>query len=114
MRFFVTGASGYIGGSVAQKLRASGHEVLGLVRSEEKARLLKDRGVTPILGTLDEAAILTDGARQADAVINAASTDDQGVVETLVAASRVSAVNARRLGWAPKGPSLAEVVEGQL
>jgi nucleoside-diphosphate-sugar epimerase len=26
--------------------------------------------------------------------------------------SRVSAVNARRLGWSPKGPSLAEVVGG--
>jgi hypothetical protein len=28
--------------------------------------------------------------------------------------SRVSAVNARRLGWTLKGPSLAEVVEGHL
>lgn len=28
--------------------------------------------------------------------------------------SRVSAVNARRLGWFPKGPSLAEEVEGHL
>ena len=28
--------------------------------------------------------------------------------------SRVSAVNARRLGWSPKGPSLAKVVEGHL
>jgi len=26
--------------------------------------------------------------------------------------SRVSAVNARRLGWSPEGPSLPEVVEG--
>jgi hypothetical protein len=26
---------------------------------------------------------------------------------------RVSAVNARRLGWSPKGPSLADVVEGK-
>jgi nucleoside-diphosphate-sugar epimerase len=86
MRFFVTGASGYVGGSVAQRLRDWGHEVLGLVRSEEKARLLKQRGITPILGTLDEAAVLTGGARQADAVINAASADHSGAVETLVAA----------------------------
>ncbi len=28
--------------------------------------------------------------------------------------SRVKAVNARRLGWVPKGPSLVEVVEGHL
>jgi nucleoside-diphosphate-sugar epimerase len=86
MRFFVTGASGYIGGSVAQKLRDAGHEVLGLVRSEEKARLLKERGIKPIVGTLDEAETLADGARQADAVVHAASADHPGAVETLVAA----------------------------
>jgi nucleoside-diphosphate-sugar epimerase len=86
MRFFVTGASGYIGGSVAQKLRETGHEVLGLVRSEEKARLLKERGIQPILGTLDEPDILAGGARQADAVINAADVDHRGVVETLLTA----------------------------
>jgi hypothetical protein len=48
---------------------------LGLVRSEVKARLLKERRITPVLGTLDEAAILTGGARQADPVINAANTE---------------------------------------
>jgi nucleoside-diphosphate-sugar epimerase len=86
MRFFVTGASGYIGGSVAQILRDAGHEILGLVRSEEKAGLLKDRGITPILGTLDESRILTDAAHHADAVINAADVDHAGAVQTLIAA----------------------------
>jgi nucleoside-diphosphate-sugar epimerase len=43
MKFFVTGAAGYIGGSISQKLRDSGHEVLGLVRSQEKAGLLNER-----------------------------------------------------------------------
>jgi nucleoside-diphosphate-sugar epimerase len=43
MKIFVTGASGYIGGSIAEKLRDSDHQVLGLVTSEEKARLLKER-----------------------------------------------------------------------
>jgi uncharacterized protein YbjT (DUF2867 family) len=52
MKLFVTGASGYIGGSVASKLRDAGHEVLGLVRSDEKARLVKERGIEPIVGTL--------------------------------------------------------------
>ena len=70
MKIFVTGASGYIGGSIAEKLRDSDHQVLGLVTSEEKARLLKKRGIEPILGTLDDAVILTDAAREADAVIN--------------------------------------------
>src|SRR5262245_42882393 len=86
MKFFITGASGYIGGSVASKLRDLGHEVLGLVRSQEKARLLKERGITPILGTLDDARILTDASRQAGAVINAADVDHAGAAHTLIAA----------------------------
>jgi nucleoside-diphosphate-sugar epimerase len=39
MRLSVTGASGYIGGSVAERLRDSGHEVLGLVRSSDRGHL---------------------------------------------------------------------------
>jgi uncharacterized protein YbjT (DUF2867 family) len=53
MKLFVAGSSGHIGGSVAEKLYGSGHQALGLVRSEEKARLVKDRGIEPIIGTLD-------------------------------------------------------------
>ena len=51
MKVFVTGATGYIGGSVSARLVQSGYQVLGLVRSEEKekARLLKDRGIEPVL-----------------------------------------------------------------
>jgi uncharacterized protein YbjT (DUF2867 family) len=57
-----------------------------LVGSGEKARLLKGRGIEPFIGTLDDAKILADAARQADGVIHAASADHPGAVETLVAA----------------------------
>ena len=90
MRVFVTGASGYIGGSIAQKLCDSGHQIVGLARSEKKAGLLKERGITPILGTLDESRLLTDATRRADAVINAADVDHAGAVQTLVAAMEKS------------------------
>jgi nucleoside-diphosphate-sugar epimerase len=86
MRFFVTGATGYIGGSITERLRDLGHDVSGLVRSEEKALQLKKRGITPINGSLEDAAILTNAARQADATINAASADHREVIETLVSA----------------------------
>ena len=36
MKIFVTGASGYIGGSVAARMMAAGHQVSGLVRSEAR------------------------------------------------------------------------------
>jgi nucleoside-diphosphate-sugar epimerase len=86
MKVFVTGATGYIGGSVANKLIATGHEVSGLVRSEAKVPLLRERGVHPVVGTLDDAATLTKAAQAADAVVHAASADHAGAVVTLVTA----------------------------
>jgi nucleoside-diphosphate-sugar epimerase len=86
MKVFITGATGYIGGSVAERLIASGHQVAGLVRSKEKAVRLKERGIEPVLGTLDDSEILTIAAQDADAVIHAASADHPGSVVALVAA----------------------------
>jgi len=37
MKIFLTGASGYIGGSLAKKLIENGHSVFGLLRSQGKA-----------------------------------------------------------------------------
>ncbi|MDT0269642.1 NAD-dependent epimerase/dehydratase family protein [Streptomyces sp. DSM 44915] len=86
MRVFVTGATGYIGGSVATRLRREGHQVDGLTRSPEGARRLAASGVRPVLGTLDDVAVLTDAARTADAVVNAADSDHRSAVETLIEA----------------------------
>ena len=91
MKILVTGATGYIGGSVAERLVVSGHTVVGLVRSREKALLLKQRGINPVVGTLDDWGVLTDAAHAADAVIHAASADHPGSVLTLVGALERSA-----------------------
>jgi nucleoside-diphosphate-sugar epimerase len=86
MRVFVTGASGYIGGSVAGALLAAGHRVLGLVRSPQKAAQVQALGLEPALGTLDDAALLARCAREADAVIHAADADHRGAVDSMLAA----------------------------
>jgi len=39
MKIHLTRATGYIGGSLAKMLIEKGHQVLGLMRSEEKAFL---------------------------------------------------------------------------
>ena len=62
MKIFCTGASGYIGGSVAAHLIAAGHQVTGLVRSPEKAEAVRTRGIEPVLGTLDDGEILAQAA----------------------------------------------------
>jgi nucleoside-diphosphate-sugar epimerase len=77
MRIFLTGASGYIGGSVATTLAASGHDVSGLVRSERSAQQVLALGITPIHGTLDDVDVLRAATRRADAVINAANADHE-------------------------------------
>jgi nucleoside-diphosphate-sugar epimerase len=84
MRVFITGATGYVGGSVAAKLVARGHQVLGLCRSEAKAAALRGIGVEPLVGTLADAAVLAEGARRADAVVNAADSDHIYAVERLL------------------------------
>ena len=40
MKIFITGASGYIGGSVAAALMAAGHQVSGLARSDDATAAL--------------------------------------------------------------------------
>jgi nucleoside-diphosphate-sugar epimerase len=84
MNIFVTGAGGYIGGSVAMALIAAGHRVRGLARSAANAGRLADCGIEPVLGTLDDADVLTREARAADGAINAASADHVGAVRALI------------------------------
>jgi nucleoside-diphosphate-sugar epimerase len=86
MRIFLTGANGFIGGSVATTLIAAGHRVRGLVRSRAKADVVAAHGIEAVIGSLDDAGLLHDEARAADAVINAASSDHRGAVETLISA----------------------------
>lgn len=84
MKIFCTGASGYIGGSVAAHLAKAGHQVTGLVRSNDKAEAVRAFGIEPVMGTLDDAQVLARAAQAADVVVNAASADHRGAVTALL------------------------------
>lgn len=86
MKVFLTGASGYIGGSVAAALRGAGHHVIGLARSAQKAEQVRSLGIEPVSGTLDDGALLARQARDADAVIHTADADHRAAVESMLAA----------------------------
>lgn len=88
MNVFITGAAGFIGGSIATGLVNKGHQVTGLVRNAEQAAELKALGIEPVIGTLDDEALLIEQARKADGVINAASSDHRGAVEALLSGLR--------------------------
>jgi nucleoside-diphosphate-sugar epimerase len=84
LNIFITGASGFIGGSIAAGLVRAGHHVRGLIRNPEHAAELQRLGIEPVVGTLDDRALLSAEARAADAVINAASSDHRAAVEALI------------------------------
>ena len=73
--YFITGATGYIGGSIAAGLQKSGHSVRGLVRNQASAGRLSQLGMTPVLGDLDDGDLLMREALVSDGVINAANSD---------------------------------------
>jgi nucleoside-diphosphate-sugar epimerase len=77
MRIFVTGASGYIGSSVASACRRAGHDVFGLVRSPEKGRELARNEIRPVVGTLQNPETYLGFARHCTALIHTAF-DRQG------------------------------------
>lgn len=84
MKIFVTGAGGFIGGSVAMRLLAQGHQILGLVRNDVAAKRLAESGIEPIMGTLDDTDLLIQQARSCDAVINTANADHLASVQALL------------------------------
>ncbi|MFY7814705.1 MAG: NAD(P)H-binding protein, partial [Chryseobacterium taeanense] len=76
MKVFVTGASGFVGSAVVKELLSNGHQVVGLARSEESAKSIREAGAEVLMGDLDSLDILQKGAREADGVIHTAFIHD--------------------------------------
>lgn len=76
MKVFLTGATGYIGSVIAEKLQATGHSVVGLARTEQAAETLREQGIEPFLGNLNDPEQLTQAARRTDGVIHTAFVHD--------------------------------------
>jgi dihydroflavonol-4-reductase len=79
MKIFMTGATGFIGGEIARRLRARGDEVVALVRNPEKAKALQQIGCQLAGGDLTDSAAIHTGMQGADAVIHCAAVYDIGI-----------------------------------
>ncbi len=77
MRVLVTGATGLIGGAVARQLAAAGHDVVGLARSEASAVKLTNMGYQAASGDLEDSGSIVNAVQTVNAVVHAASPNDQ-------------------------------------
>jgi len=89
MRYFVTGATGFIGGRVARQLREVGHEVRALVRDPDKAeaRALAELGVELYPGDIREPTTMRTPMSDVDGVFHIAAWYKLGSDEQAYAAS---------------------------
>ncbi|MGA0604284.1 SDR family oxidoreductase [Caulobacter sp. KR2-114] len=76
MRVFMTGATGFIGSAVVEELKAAGHQIEGLARSDAAAATLVGWGVAARRGDVGQPQILAEAAAAADGVIHCAFGND--------------------------------------
>ncbi len=84
-KILITGITGYIGGSIAQKLLDKKYKVVGLVRNEVHTKELNAAGIETIVGSIHDETVLQKAISDADAVIhNADSADDAYAADSIV------------------------------
>ncbi len=79
MKYFTTGATGFIGGRLARQLREAGHEVTAVVRNPAKAQDLAQLGVTLHQGDVTEKESMRKPMTGVDGVFHVAGWYKVGV-----------------------------------
>src|SRR5690349_20837335 len=99
MRFFLTGATGYVGAAVLDAMVRGGHDVTALVRDPERGERIARRGVQAVVGELSKGTSYMAIAETCDAIVHAAiepskrgpKVNRQAIDNLLVAAGRRAA-----------------------
>jgi nucleoside-diphosphate-sugar epimerase len=90
MRYFVTGASGWIGSAVSRELIEAGHQVTGLARSDASAQKLQALGAEVVRGELTDLDTLRDAATGVDGVVHLGFIHDFDKLDTSVKVDRAA------------------------
>jgi nucleoside-diphosphate-sugar epimerase len=79
MRYFLTGATGFIGGKLARQLRQAGHHVVAIARDPAKARDLVELGVNVEAGDVTDKESMRSAMTGVDGVFHVAGWYKIGV-----------------------------------
>jgi nucleoside-diphosphate-sugar epimerase len=82
-KYFVTGATGFIGGELVKQLIGRGHRVVALVRAPQRAAMLKALGVEMHAGDITDRETLKAPMTGVDGVFHVAAWYKVGVREPL-------------------------------
>jgi short-subunit dehydrogenase len=72
-KYFITGATGFIGQKLAIKLASQGHQVLALIRTPEKKHLLQHPNIEFVEGSLNDLEALDKGVAGCDYIFHLAA-----------------------------------------
>jgi nucleoside-diphosphate-sugar epimerase len=73
MKYFLTGATGFIGRHIAEELIAEGQQVRCLARKPDRAAFLASRGAEVVPGDLADGLLLREAVKGTDVVIHVAA-----------------------------------------
>ncbi len=109
MRIFLTGATGFIGGALANRCLAEGHELDLLVRTPAKAKDLEQKGARLHPGDVVDRESVLAAMKGADAVVHAAALYKLGPVDR-VAMQRTNVEGTRHVLEAARDLGIPRIV----
>ncbi|MDR3049985.1 MAG: NAD-dependent epimerase/dehydratase family protein [Elusimicrobiota bacterium] len=74
MKVLITGANGFVGSHIVEKLLENKEEVSAIVRKTSNLKWIKDLPITLKYGSLDDAVFLESCAAEVDAIVHCAGT----------------------------------------
>ncbi len=116
----VIGGTGHVGSEVIRQLRAGGHDVRALVRSQEKAAAVRQAGAEPVLGDVADRATLgpaLDGVSRLFIVLAGGPDHVQletNVIDAAAAAGDVGIVKLSVIGADPSSPVRFVAAHGRI